>query len=95
MAVYMIADIEVTDPEAMEEYRRLVPPLVAKFGGKYLVRGGAFEVIEGSWTPARLTMLEFESMERAKAFFDSEEYAPVKQIRLKATNSNVVFVEGV
>ena len=95
MAAYVIVDIKVTDPETFEEYRGLVSPLVAKYGGKYLVRGGAFEVVEGQWAPTRLTVLEFESLAKAKQFFDSEEYEPVKQIRLKSTNSNVVFVEGV
>ncbi len=95
MAAYLIVDIEVTEPGAFEEYRRLVPPLVAKYGGKYLARGGAFETMEGDWTPKRLTVLEFESAERAQQFYLSEDYAPVKQIRLKATSSNMGLVEGV
>ena len=95
MVAYVIADIEVTDPEAFEEYRKLVPPLVAKYGGKYLVRGGNFEIVEGDWAPKRLTVLEFESLERAKQFYDSAEYEPVKQIRLKSTPSNLLLVEGV
>lgn len=95
MAAYIIVDIEVTDPDAFEEYRRLVPPLVAKYGGKYLVRGGDLESIEGDWAPKRLTVLEFESAERAKQFYNSEEYEPVKQIRLKATISNMLLVQGV
>jgi uncharacterized protein (DUF1330 family) len=94
MAAYVIVDIEVTDPTAYEEYRALAPPLVAKYGGKYLVRGGNFEKVEGNWTPNRLVVLEFESLERAKEFYNSEEYEPVKQIRLKSTNSNMVIVEG-
>ena len=95
MAAYLIVDIEVTDPDSYEEYRKLVPPMVAKYGGKYLVRGGALEKREGNWTPKRLVMLEFESLDRAKQFYDSEEYEPLKQMRLKATNSNLVLVEGV
>ena len=95
MAAYLIVDIDVTDPGAYEEYRRLVPPLVAKYGGKYLVRGGASVTIEGDWTPKRLAVLEFESAEQAKQFYNSDDYEPVKQIRLKATNSNMVLVEGV
>ncbi len=95
MAAYLIVDIDVTDPGAYEEYRSLVPPLVDKYGGKYLVRGGAFETLEGNWTPRRLAVLEFESAERAKQFYNSEDYEPVKQIRLRATNSNMVLVEGV
>ena len=94
MAAYLIVDIEVTNPAVFEEYRALVPPLVAKYGGKYLVRGGNFEKVEGDWTPTRLVVLEFESLARAKQFYYSEEYEPVKQIRLKSTNSNMVMVEG-
>ena len=95
MAAYVIVDIEVTDPAAYEKYRSLVPPLVAKYGGKYLVRGGNFEKVEGDWTPTRLVVLEFENLARAKQFYYSEDYEPVKQIRLKSTNSNMVMVEGV
>lgn len=94
MSAYFIVDIEVTDPEAYEEYRRHVPPLVAKHGGKYLVRGGEFEVLEGGWTPNRLVVLEFPSSAAAKEFYDSDEYRPLKEIRLKATNSTGVLVEG-
>ena len=95
MAAYIIVDIDVTDPGAYEEYRKLVPPLVAKYGGKYLVRGGELETMEGGWTPKRLAVLEFDSVDRAKRFYYSEDYEPVKQIRLKATNSKMVLVEGV
>lgn len=94
MSAYVIVDIEVTDPEAYEDYRSQVPPLVAKYGGKYLVRGGAFEILEGDWTLNRLVVIEFPSITAAKEFYDSEEYSPVKAIRLKATKSNLVVVEG-
>lgn len=94
MAAYLIVDIEVTDPDAYAKYRQLVPPLVAKYGGKYLVRGGDLETVEGDWTPKRLAVLEFESVEKAKEFYYSEDYGPVKQIRLDATNSKAVIVEG-
>ncbi|MDP6550063.1 MAG: DUF1330 domain-containing protein [Dehalococcoidia bacterium] len=94
MAAYLVVDIDVTDPEAYEEYRSLVPPLIAKYGGRYLVRGGAFEKLEGGWTPKRLVLLEFPSAGRAKEFYESEEYRPVKEIRLRSANSSVVLVEG-
>ncbi|PKB63490.1 MAG: D-fructose-6-phosphate amidotransferase [SAR202 cluster bacterium Io17-Chloro-G2] len=94
MSAYFIVDIDVTDPEAYENYRSQVPPLVAKYGGKYLVRGGAFEVLEGDWTPHRLVVLEFPTVQAAKEFYDSEEYEPLKKIRLGATNSSAVLVEG-
>ena len=95
MAAYAIVDIEITDPEAYEEYRKQVPPLVAKYGGKYLVRGGEMEKVEGDWSPTRIVVLEFESMEKVKEFYYSEEYEPLKRIRLSATKSNMVLVDGV
>ena len=94
MSAYLIVDIEVTDPESYEEYRSQVPPLVAKYGGKYLVRGGPFQILEGDWTLNRLVVLEFPSITAAKEFYDSDEYRPLKEIRLKATKSNLVLVEG-
>ena len=95
MAAYVLVDIEVTDQELYDDYRRQVPPLVEKYGGKYLVRGGELETLEGDWLPKRLIVLEFPSVEKAKEFYDSEEYRPLKEMRLKATKSNLVLVEGI
>ena len=95
MAAYLVVDIEVTDPERYEEYHRQVPPLVAKYGGKYLARGGPFEKLEGDWTPRRLVLLEFPGVEQAKEFYDSAEYRPLKELRLRTTNSKMVLVDGV
>ena len=94
MAGYLIADIEVTDPVAYQEYVKLTPAIIAKYGGKFLVRGGEAEVVEGAWAPHRLVVLEFESLERAKEFYRSEEYRPVMEIRHKTAVSNFVIVEG-
>ena len=94
MAAYIIADIDVTDPAGFEEYRQQVSPMIAKWGGKYLVRGGSMEKVEGDWAPKRLVVLEFESLERAKEFYHSEEYRPVMEIRHKTAVSNLVIVEG-
>jgi len=94
MAAYVIADVEVTDPAAYEEYRKLVPATIEKYGGKYLARGGATEVKEGNWTPARLVILEFASMDQAKRWYGSPEYAPALAIRKRASRSKLVFAEG-
>jgi uncharacterized protein (DUF1330 family) len=94
MAGYLIADIEVTDPAAYQDYVKLTPEIVAKYGGKFLVRGGVAEVEEGNWTPNRLVVLEFESAERAREFYRSEDYRPVMEIRHKTAVSNLVIVEG-
>ncbi len=95
MAGYVIADVEVTDEALFEEYRKLVPATVEAYGGRYVVRGGASEVVEGDVTPHRTVILEFPSFEQAKAWYDSDEYAGPKQMRIDSTNSSVIIVEGV
>ena len=94
MTAYVLVDIEVTNQGIYDDYRRQVPPLVEKYGGKYLVRGGDLEKLEGDWMPKRLVVLEFPSSAKAKEFYDSEEYRPLKELRMKATNSKMVLVEG-
>jgi len=94
MAGYVVADVEVTDPVAYEEYRKLVPATIAKYGGKFLVRGGAVQTKEGDWRPKRLVVLEFASMDQAQKWYHSPEYAPALALRLKAARSKVVLVEG-
>ena len=94
MSAYVIVDIEVTDPKGYEEYKQLAPPAVALFGGKYLARGGATEVLEGDWQPRRLVILEFESAARAKEWLHSEEYRAARQLRHRTAGSNMVVVEG-
>ena len=71
MAAYVIADIEVTDPAGYEEYRRLAPPTITAFGGRYLARGGTTETLEGDWSPRRCVILEFPSMENFRAWWAS------------------------
>jgi uncharacterized protein (DUF1330 family) len=94
MAGYVVAEVEVTDPVVYEEYRKLVPATVAKYGGKFLVRGGAVDSKEGGWQPKRLVVLEFASLEQAKKWYHSPEYAPALALRTKAARSKVVLVEG-
>ena len=94
MAAYIIADIDVTDPAAYQEYVKLSPATIAKYGGKFLVRGGTAEVVEGAWNPNRLVVLEFESIERAREWYQSDEYGAAMKIRHKTAVSNFVIVEG-
>ena len=94
MSAYVVGEVEITDPAAYEEYRKLVPATIAKYGGKYLVRGGAVETKDGGWQPKRLVVLEFPSMEQARKWYHSPEYAPALAIRLKAARSKLVLVEG-
>ena len=95
MPTYFLVDIrEVKYAAKMNEYRSLVAPTVEKFGGRYLVRGGRFEVVEGTYQPARLAMLEYPTMDQARRRDDSEEYRELKQMRLAATVSNGFFMTG-
>lgn len=95
MAAYLIADIEVLDTAAFEQYRELVPPLITAAGGRYLVRGGEVKVVEGEAQALRKVVLEFSSMAALEAFYWSSEYAPLLALRLRATRSSIVFVQGV
>jgi uncharacterized protein (DUF1330 family) len=94
MAGYIIAEVQVTDPERYEEYRRQVEGTIAAYGGTYLVRGGQAEALEGDAPRGRLVVLEFESYERAKAWYDSSEYAGPKQIRHDTSIGRLILVEG-
>jgi uncharacterized protein (DUF1330 family) len=91
---YLVAHIEVHDPVAFEEYRTRVVPVIEAFGGRYLVRGGALETMEGAEQRRRLVILEFPSMDAARGFYHSPEYAPVLQKRLSSAASDVILVEG-
>ncbi len=95
MPAYVINDMDVTDPELFEEYKKLSPSTIALYGGRFIVRGGHSESLEGEWNPKRLVILEFPSMEQAKAWIGSPEYAPARAMRHQASYSNVVVVEGV
>ena len=94
MPAYLIAEVDVTDSQAYEAYRKLTPGAIAAYGGRFLVRGGEVDSKEGGWKPARLVMVEFESMQQARKFYDSPEYAPALAIRLKAAKSRLILAEG-
>lgn len=95
MAAYLIVDVKVSDPEVYKGYTKLVPATVEAYGGRFLVRGGNAETVEGDWIPNRLVVLEFDSVEQAKAWYDSEEYREPKRIRHAASHANMILVEGV
>jgi uncharacterized protein (DUF1330 family) len=95
VAAYAMVEVDVTDPEIYAQYREQVPAVIAAYGGKYLIRGGATETVEGDWQPKRLVLLEFPTMERLRAFYDAPEYAPLKDLRLRSSRSTVVICEGV
>lgn len=95
MAAYVILDISVTDPVRYEDYKRAASETIAKHGGKYLVRGGKHEPLEGTWDLDRIVVLEFENTAKARAWWSSVEYAKAKDIRLSAARAKAVLVEGV
>ena len=94
MPAYIIADIEVTDPQGYEEYRARVPAVIAAHGGRYVVRGGAVELLEGHWPLKRCAVLEFKDMAAVRAFWNSPEYRPLRDIRERTAKSRIVAVEG-
>jgi uncharacterized protein (DUF1330 family) len=95
MPAFMIFNVvSVRDGDKFAEYRERVPPTIEAYGGRYLARGGDLEVLEGSWSPARLTVIEFPSVEDAKRWYDSEEYRPLKELRMSAGDLDGVLVEG-
>lgn len=95
MPAYLIADIEVTDPTAFEQYRSQVPATIAAHGGRYLVRGGATQIAEGTWQPKRVIVLEFPTMQQLQGWYNSPEYQKILPLRLNASKGNAVMVEGV
>jgi uncharacterized protein (DUF1330 family) len=92
---YVIAEITVTDPEAYKQYAAGAAPIVAKLGGKYLVRGGQTVGVEGEAPKGRIVVIEFDSLADARAFEDSADYQAIAPLRRKAAQSRVLLVEGV
>ncbi len=95
MAAYLFASVEVTDPVGYEDYRRQVPAIIAAYGGRYLVRGGATVALEGERPEKRLVIVEFPDMARLRAFYDSPEYRPLLALRQRAARSTLTAIEGI
>ncbi len=95
MAVYVIASIDVTDPEEYQVYAQQAGATVAQYGGRYLARGSQIASIEGEWKPGRIALLEFPTEEQARAWYDSPEYSAIRGIRQRASRSHVILVQGV
>ena len=94
MPAYIVVQIDVQDQQLYDQYKALAPDSIAKYGGRYLVRGGAAEILEGSWMPKRFVLLEFPNAERARAWWSSPEYAPGKAMRQKSAHTEMLLVEG-
>lgn len=91
---YIVVHLEIHEPVRYEEYKKLAPASIRQYGGRYLTRGGAREVLEGDWVPERLVVLEFPDMDRARAWWNSPEYAPAKAMRNAVAVSSLVLLEG-
>ena len=94
MAAYIIVDVEITDPVRYAAYIRVVPPTIAKYGGRFLVRGGKAETLEGSWKPGRVVVVEFPTFEKAREWWESEEYRGPRALRQSASVTDMILVEG-
>jgi uncharacterized protein (DUF1330 family) len=95
MPAYLISEVEITDPLGYEEYRKLAGASLDKYGGKFMVRGGKLEVLEGDWSPKRLVVCQFESLEKLQDWYNSPEYRKAKEIRQRTAKARIVGVEGV
>ncbi len=95
MTAYVIVETDVTDPEQYQRYMAASPAAIAAGGGRFLVRGGELAVLEGDWSPSRLVMLEFEDLEAAKRWYDSEVYQEARKLRQGAANFRAIAVQGV
>jgi uncharacterized protein (DUF1330 family) len=95
MAGYILIDLDITDPEGFQEYLKLAAPTVKQYGGKVIIGGAAPTTLEGDWHPRLLSIGEFESVEQALQWYNSEEYAPAKALRLKVTRSKAIAVQGI
>jgi uncharacterized protein (DUF1330 family) len=94
MPGYVVVDIKVRDPQRYERYKQLAADAVAVYGGRYLVRGGATETLEGTWQPSRFVVLEFPTMELGRAWWASQEYGPAKALRQACADTEMLLVEG-
>ncbi len=94
MAAYIIADLSINDPEKFSGYTSQVPDVITKYGGKFIVRDGAVDIVEGDWDVNRLVISEFPDMVALRRFWDSEDYQEILPLRLTATDSRVMFVDG-
>jgi uncharacterized protein (DUF1330 family) len=95
MAAYIVVQVDVNDPVRYEDYKKMVPASLAAYGGRFIVRGGKTETLEGTWAPGRFVMLEFPDSERARAWWASAGYAEAKALRQATSTTQMILVEGV
>ena len=95
MSAYVIVDVEITDPQQYEEYKKLTPAAIAAYDGKFIVRGGEVQTLEGTWKPERIVILEFPNVDKVKEWWNSIEYTGAKVIRQRSAKTEMIVVEGV
>jgi uncharacterized protein (DUF1330 family) len=95
MSAFVVVQVEVKDPARYEAYKSMVPSSLVKYGGRFVVRGGQVQVMEGTWAPKRFVLVEFPSVEQAKAWWASPEYAEAKSLRQATAESQLIVAEGI
>jgi uncharacterized protein (DUF1330 family) len=95
MSAFVVVQVDVTDPARYEDYKKMVPASIAKYRGRFIIRGGRTETLEGSWAPKRFVMVEFPDLERARAWWASDEYAEAKALRQATSSTEMIVVEGI
>ena len=95
MPAFVIANVTIQDPARYEDYKRMVPATLVPFGGRFVARGGRVDVLEGDWRPGRLVILEFPSVERARAWWNSPEYAEARALRQATSTGTLLILEGI
>ena len=95
MPTYLIAEVNLKNPEAYSQYLSAVPKIISKYNGEYLVRGGKISYHEGEWKPKRMVVVKFPNRKKALEFYDSKEYKKFKKFENKVTDSNLIFVDGI
>lgn len=94
MPAYVLVELSIYDPELYEEYKQLTPDTIKAFGGRFVVRGGTSEHLEGDWNPERIVLLEFPTVERAREWWHSEEYTRARLIRQRAAETRMIILQG-
>ena len=95
MPAYLVVEVKVKDPQRYEKYKAMVPPTLEAYGGRFLARGGAAECLEGDGTPGRVVVIEFDSVDQAKRWWDSDEYREARDLRQATAETRMIVVEGV
>jgi uncharacterized protein (DUF1330 family) len=95
MTAYVIVQIDIQDAQKFERYRAMVPPTLGPFGGRYIVRGGDAETLEGDWAPARVVVIEFPGRDAAKQWLESDIYREARALRHAAAHTEAIVVDGV